>query len=188
MWDLTSAKQISSLNPNFIKIPSACNNNFNMLKWLCLNFKGKIQISTGMTYLNEIEEIILLFKEQKRNKDLVLYNCTSGYPVPFEDVCLLEISRLKEKYSEIVDSIGFSGHHLGIAIDIAAFTLGANYIERHFTLDRTWKGTDHSASLEPEGMRKLKRDLKAAFSSLNFKKQEVLDIELIQRKKLKYKT
>lgn len=188
VWDLTSAKQISSLNPNFIKIPSACNNNFNMLKWLCLNFKGKIQISTGMTYLNEIEEIILLFKEQKRNKDLVLYNCTSGYPVPFEDVCLLEISRLKEKYSEIVDSIGFSGHHLGIAIDIAAFTLGANYIERHFTLDRTWKGTDHSASLEPEGMRKLKRDLKAAFSSLNFKKQEVLDIELIQRKKLKYKT
>lgn len=188
VWDLTSAKQISSLNPNFIKIPSACNNNFNMLKWLCLNFKGKIQISTGMTYLNEIEEIILLFKKQKRNKDLVLYNCTSGYPVPFEDVCLLEISRLKEKYSEIVDSIGFSGHHLGIAIDIAAFTLGANYIERHFTLDRTWKGTDHSASLEPEGMRKLKRDLKAAFSSLNFKKQEVLDIELIQRKKLKYKT
>ena len=93
VWDLTSAKQISSLNPNFIKITSACNNNFNMLKWLCLNFKGKIQISTGMTYLNEIEEIILLFKEQKRNKDLVLYNCTSGYPVPFEDVCLLEIKK-----------------------------------------------------------------------------------------------
>ncbi len=187
VWDLSSAKEIASLDPIFIKIPSACNNNYEMLEWLCRNYNGKLQISTGMTYLSEIEEIIQLFEKNKRSKDLVLYNCTSGYPVPFEDVCLLEISRLRTLYIDKVDSIGFSGHHLGIAIDVAAFTLGANYIERHFTMDRTWKGTDHSASLEPEGMRKLKRDLEATYTALSLKKQEILDIENVQRVKLKNK-
>ena len=81
--------------------------------------------------------------------------------------------------------IGFSGHHKGIAPDIAALTLGARYFERHFTLDRTWKGTDHAASLEPDGMRKLSRDLKLVAKSLQNKPQEILDIEEIQRKKLK---
>lgn len=59
--------------------------------------------------------------------------------------------------------------------------------ERHFTLDRTWKGTDHAASLEPEGVRKLKRNLMAAYSALHYKEKEVLDIEMVQRNKLKYK-
>ena len=82
--------------------------------------------------------------------------------------------------------VGFSGHHRGIAIDIAAFTLGANYIERHFTLDRTWKGTDHSASLEPDGIRKLKRNLEETFHSLKYKTNPILKVEKPSRKKLKY--
>lgn len=187
VWDLTSAKEIASLSPQFIKIPSACNNHYEMLEWLCENYKGEIQISLGMTKYEEEEKIIELFKRCKRNKDLVLFGCTSGYPVPFEEICLLEIQRLKECYGEIVKSIGFSGHHLGIAIDIAAYTLGAAYIERHYTLDRTWKGTDHAASLEPEGVRKLKRDLLATYKALHFKPKEILDIEIAQRDKLKYK-
>lgn len=187
VWDLTSAKEISSLSPQFIKIPSACNNHYEMLEWLCENYKGEIQISLGMTRYDEEEKIIELFKRCKRNKDLVLFGCTSGYPVPFEEICLLEIQRLKEHYGKIVKSIGFSGHHLGIAIDIAAYTLGASYIERHYTLDRTWKGTDHAASLEPEGVRKLKRDLLATYKALHFKPKEILDIERAQRDKLKYK-
>ena len=184
-WDLTSAKEVASLNPEFIKIPSACNNNFTMLNWLCENYDGEIHISTGMTTKNEIEDIVSFFEDKKRNNDLVLYNCTSGYPVPFEDVCLLDILKLKKKYANRVKSLGFSGHHLGIAIDIAAYTLGARYIERHYTLDRTWKGTDHSASLEPDGLRRLVRDLRATHKSLNFKEKDILDIEMIQRKKLK---
>ena len=150
VWDTTSAKEIASLDPEFIKIPSACNNNFDMLTWLCENYKGEIHISTGMTTKNETDELVAFFTEKGRNKDLVLYNCTSGYPVPFEDVCLLDINLLIEKYGDKVKHIGFSGHHLGIAVDMAAYTLGANIIERHYTIDRTWKGTDHAASLEPE--------------------------------------
>lgn len=187
VWDTTSAKEIASLNPEFIKIPSACNNNYEMLGWLCENYKGEIHISTGMTTKNETDDLVQFFINKGRNKDLVLYNCTSGYPVAFEDVCLLDINLLIEKYSDKVKHIGFSGHHLGIAVDIAAYTLGANIIERHYTIDRTWKGTDHAASLEPMGLRKLTRDLAAVYKALHFKSQDILPVEQVQRDKLKNK-
>ncbi|WP_315060738.1 N-acetylneuraminate synthase family protein [Capnocytophaga leadbetteri] len=187
VWDLTSAKEIASLNPELIKIPSACNNHYEMLGWLCEHYQGEIHVSTGMTSLEEIETLVKFFESKGRAKDVVLYACTSGYPVPFEDVCLLEITRLKELYGNRVKEIGFSGHHLGIAVDVAAYTLGATWVERHYTLDRTWKGTDHAASLEPEGLRRLVRDLKAVNKALTYKKEDVLDIEKVQREKLKYK-
>ncbi len=187
VWDLTSAQEIASLQPDFIKIPSACNNHFEMLTWLCENYSGEIHISTGMTTKDEIGELVNFFTEKGRNQDLVIYNCTSGYPVPFEDVCLLEITRMKQLYEDKVKHIGFSGHHLGIAVDVAAFTLGANVVERHYTLDRTWKGTDHAASLEPSGLRKLKRDLSAVYQSLTYKEKDILDIEVVQREKLKFR-
>ena len=78
-------------------------------------------------------------------------------------------------------------HHLGIAIDVAAYTLGAQWIERHFTKDRTWKGTDHAASLEPAGLGKLIRNLGATYKSLRYKESDILDIEQVQRDKLKFK-
>lgn len=186
VWDLTSAKEIASLNPELIKIPSACNNHYEMLEWLCDNYDGEIHISLGMTTHEEEEELIQLFERKGRNKDVVLYVCTSGYPVPFQDVCLLELLRVREQYEDRVKEIAFSGHHLGIAVDIAAYTLGATTVERHYTLDRTWKGTDHAASLEANGVRKLKRDLMATYDALHYKEKEVLDIEAVQRKKLKY--
>jgi len=187
VWDLTSAKEIASLDPALIKIPSACNNHFKMLEWLCQNYKGEIHVSVGMTSKQEINDLVTFFVKQERNKDVVLYSCTSGYPVPFDDICLLEINFLKKKYGHLVKEIGFSGHHLGIAIDVVAYSLGATYIERHYSLDRTWKGTDHAASLEPEGVRKLVRDLHAVQKALMYKQTDILEIERIQREKLKYK-
>lgn len=185
VWDVTSAKEICSLHPKLIKVPSACNLNKAMLEYLCDEFKGEIHLSLGMTTRTEIEQIVSFFEERGRNRDLVLYNCTSGYPVPFDDVCLLELSWLREMYADRVGGIGFSGHHLGIAVDSAAVALGAEWIERHFTLDRTWKGTDHAASLEPDGVRKLVRDCKAVYKALTYKHEEILDIEKVQRDKLK---
>lgn len=187
VWDMTSAKEIASLMPEFIKIPSACNTHFEMLQWLCDNYEGEIQLSFGMTSHEEEEEIVKLFEANGRAKDLVLFNCTSGYPVPFKDVCLLEITRMREAYENRVKAIGFSGHHLGIAVDVAAYTLGADIIERHYTLDRTWKGTDHAASLEPDGIRKLVRNLNAVHDALTYKESEILPIEQVQRDKLKYR-
>ena len=187
VWDLTSAKEIVALNPSVIKIPSACNNNFEMLQWLCDNFKGEIQISFGMTTHEEEKEIVELFERNGRSKDLTIFCCTSGYPVPMEDVCLLEITRLIDTYGSRVKRVGFSGHHNGIAIDVAALTLGAEVFERHYTLDRTWKGTDHAASLEPDGVRRLKRNLTQTYKALTYKSEEILPIEKVQREKLKYR-
>ena len=185
-WDLTAAKEIVSLNPKMIKVPSASNLNFPMLQYLRDNYNGEVHLSFGMTDKDEERKIVEFFKEKNRAKDLVIYACTSGYPVPFEDICLNEITRLKETYGKDVKAIGFSGHHLGIAVDIAALALGATYFERHFTLDRTWKGTDHAASLEPQGLMKLARDLRQTALALTYKKTDVLDIEAVQRKKLKH--
>ena len=100
----------------------------------------------------------------------------------------MEISKLKAIFEDEIFDYAFSGHHKGVAIDIAAYTLGATWIERHFTKDRTWKGTDHAASLEPHGLYKLVRDLKNTYKALNFKNDEILEIEKPQRTKLKFKS
>jgi sialic acid synthase len=188
VWDTTAAKEIVTLNPILIKVGSPSNTHWEMQKVLRDEYKGEVHISTGMTTKEEIEQIVKFWEEGKgdaKNR-VVLYNCTSGYPVPFEDVCLLDIRLIQAKYAHRVKAIGFSGHHLGIAIDVAAYALGAEWIERHFTADRTWKGTDHAASLEPAGLGKLIRDLKATYTSLTFKPSDILDLEKAQRAKLKW--
>ena len=187
VWDSTSAEDIISLKPDYIKVPSACNLHFEMMEILRDKYQGDVHISFGMTTHKEEDQILRFFGEHGQSHRLVLYSCTSGYPVPFEDTNLLEIVRIRDSYGEEVKAIGFSGHHLGIAIDQAAYTLGANWIERHFTKDRTWKGTDHAASLETGGLQKLVRDLTATSKALHFKPREILDIELVQRDKLKYR-
>ncbi|TWU21219.1 N,N'-diacetyllegionaminic acid synthase [Novipirellula galeiformis] len=185
VWDMTSAREITALNPCLIKIPSACNLCFDMLSYLCENYDGEIHLSFGMTSRSEEHEIVEFFESKQASKRLVLYSCTSGYPVTFEDICLYEISRLRAEFGDRVKAIGFSGHHLGVAADVAAMTLGAQWIERHFTLDRTWKGTDHAASLEPDGMRRLVRDVRNVSKALAYKQDELLECEQEQRVKLK---
>jgi sialic acid synthase SpsE len=185
VWDLTSAREAVGLAPGFIKIPSACNTRAGLLGWLCGHYGGALHVSLGMTTRAEEEALVALFERQGRGKDLVLYSCTAGYPVAPEEVCLLEITRLLACYGGIVKAIGFSGHHKGIALDMGAAALGAAYLERHFTLDRTWKGTDQAASLEPDGLRKLQRDLQALTKALTYKQEEILEVEKEQRRKLK---
>lgn len=185
VWDVTSAKEMASLKPDFLKVPSACNLNFELLNVLATEYEGDIHISTGMTSHDEIEKIVSFMEDKGAATRTVIYSCTSGYPVPFEDICLLEINNLNEKYKDRVKQIAFSGHHLGIAADVAALTLGAQWIERHFTLDRTWKGTDHAASLEPTGLRKLCRDISNVSKALTYKEKDILEIEKVQRDKLK---
>lgn len=187
VWDLTSAKEIASLNPQYIKIPSAQNTNFKMLEWLCGNYKGEIQVSLGMTTPQEEDQIFELFKRYDNLSNLTLMACTSGYPIANEEACLLEIIRLKEKFGGLVKRIGISGHYTNSALDIAAYVLGAEVIERHFTFDKTWKGTDHSASMIPDEVVKLMADLDAVSKALKYKETALLPVEEVQHKKLKYK-
>ena len=186
VWDVASAKEMVTFNPEFLKVPSACNNNFDMLKVLRDEYQGQVQLSVGMTTKNEIEEIVSFFEEANQAKSrLLIYSCTSGYPVPANDVALLEINWLYNNYGDRVSEIGFSGHHLGINLDVAAYTLGARWIERHFTKDKDWKGTDHGASLDANELSDLVVALDEVHESLHYKDSDILTIEQVQRDKLK---
>ena len=138
-----------------------------------------------MTSAKELDEIINFLDVRKSLKRVVLYACTSAYPAEIKDVKLLDILNLKKKYGKFLKSIGFSGHHKGLSIDNAAITLGASWFERHFTFDRTAKGTDHAASLESEGLMKLRIRLDETNMTLNYKPKQILKNERFQRNYLK---
>ena len=184
-WDINSAKILNKLNTKNIKIPSACNLDFDLLDYLLKFYNGKIHISLGMTKRSEEKKIFQKVKKAGKLNKLVLYACTSAYPADVSDMALLEVDRLFKSYSRYGVEIGFSGHYSGISIDNLTLLMGASWIERHFTLDRTWKGTDHAASLEPDGMRRLNINLNDSYKALHRKKKEILSVEKFQRKKLK---
>ncbi|MBN2492261.1 MAG: N-acetylneuraminate synthase family protein [Planctomycetes bacterium] len=186
VWDEPSAHEMIALDVPYLKVPSARNTDWELLRILRDEYAGPLHVSSGMAERDDIEALIRFFEETgQARRRLVVYACTSGYPVPFHEVCLLEIRRLREQYGARVREIGFSGHHLGIAVDVAAFALGAAWIERHFTLDRTWKGTDHAASLEPSGLARLCRDIEAVALAWRDKPAEMMAIERVQFEKLK---
>jgi sialic acid synthase len=185
VWDVNSAIAISKISKDYIKIPSATNMNFEVLDILCKKYKGDIHLSTGMTSAKEVDEIINFLDKRNSLNRVVLYSCTSAYPAEIDDVKLLDILNLKNKYGKYLKAIGFSGHHKGVTIDNAAVVLGATWFERHFTFDRTAKGTDHAASLEIDGLSKLRGRLDLTSRALNFKPKEILKSEIFQRKYLK---
>lgn len=182
VWDMDSTKEVANdLKIDFIKVPSACNNNKEIIKYLFENYAGEIHISTGMLDLKEREDFYTYIKSFKELDRFVIYHCTSGYPVPFEQLYLNEIKTLKDNFPKI----GYSNHGYGIATEIAALCLGVSYFERHFIDDRTFPHTDSSPSLEPSGLYKLKRDLSATIKSLKYKPIELDKIEKEQKDKLK---
>jgi sialic acid synthase len=188
VWDMTSARQIVALRPALLKVPSACNNHFAMLELLRDEFGGEVHMSTGMSTHDEIDKAVDVFARCPER--VVLYACTSAYPTAFRDVSLLEILRLRERYEATgrVRSIAFSGHHKGTAVDLGAMMLGVSHIERHFTLDRTWRGSDHAASLEPPDFSRLARDTKRLADAWAHKRQPILEAEEAQRRKLRHRS
>jgi len=179
VWDMTSAKEIVELNPKLIKIPSALNLNEQLFNFLLNNYEGQIHISTGM--LDEDEKGKLYIKLMPHKDRIIVYHCTSGYPVPFDKLYLNEIRDMKKGF----DSIGFSNHGYGIAMEPVAYSLGARYFERHFIDDRMFPHTDASCSLEPQGLNKVVRNLKAVAQALKYKPSELDKIEKEQRDKLR---
>jgi N-acetylneuraminate synthase len=177
VWDVSAARQMQEINMPIFKIPSACLTNNALLEEV-RSYDKPIYLSTGMSTIEEIDRAVEILK----NTDLTLFHCTSCYPCHFEDVRLKVIPFLKERYKV---PIGYSGHHLGIAIDLGAVMLGATTIERHVTLDRTMKGTDHAASLEFQGLQKLVRDIQALEKCLLHDTKELLECEKYSWKKLR---
>ena len=178
VWDITSTKEIIDLNPNFIKIPSACNRNKEIFDLLLNYYKGEIHISIGMLDKKEREELYKILKPIKER--IVIYHCTSGYPVSFEQIYLNEIKTLCEHFPKV----GFSNHGFGIAMEPVAYALGARYFERHFIDDRTFRHTDASCSLEPQGLAKMARDIGGIGEALKYKPDKLDEIEQEQKDKL----
>lgn len=171
-WDQRSYWQLVDMGVEWIKIPSAKNTEFT--RWAMGGVP--LHVSLGMT--TEAERDMVM---RPLPVGSVPYACTSKYPCKMEEAYLLEIPKLRKKFREV----GYSGHHNGIALDLGAVMLGASYIERHFTLDRTQKGTDHAASLEPQGLLKLCRDITALHSALKEKPSGIPACEVSVRKKMK---
>jgi len=178
VWDITSAKEvIDEINPNYIKIPSAQNTNYKLLEYIFTNYKKPVHISLGML---ESEEKNILFNFCKSYNQTIFYYCTSIYPCPLENLNLLEIFMLYEEFG----IAGFSNHNPNIDTDIAGFSLGASFIEKHFTNDKNILHTDASSSLDANEMTELVSRLKNIEMCLTFKK-EISDKEREQKEKLK---
>ena len=185
VWDCVSARQVASLGMELIKIPSACNLNRELIKTVCQEHEGLILVSLGMTTPEETDSIVNLFQQECRNRDLVLLVCTSRYPSASKEAFLGDVAGLSEKYKGVIHSVGYSGHHLGTAIDCGAVALGAQWIERHFTLDTSWKGTDQVFSLMPEEYSSLVKDCRAVYEALHSRPDGIPSFELPSWNKLK---
>ena len=182
VWDMTSAKEVIALNPKYIKVPSALNHDYTLITFLFERYAGDIHISQGMMSEEDREKFLDFFDEHNSWKNrLVVYHCTSAYPCPFENLYLNEIIYLKEMFPRV----GFSNHGYGIAADIAALTLGSTYFERHFIDDRTFRHTDSAASLEPDGLSRLCRDLKNVTKAFTAKPATIDKLEVEQLAKLR---
>ena len=165
-FDLNSIDLLNNLGLETIKIPSGEITNLPYLEKIG-SLRRQIILSTGMANLKEVEDAIFILKKAgTKAKKIALLHCCSEYPAPFEAVNLNVISTLKKQFHD--HTIGYSDHTVGIHTPVAAVAMGAMIIEKHFTLDKTLPGPDHSASLDPEdlkGMVRAIRDIEKAFGS-----------------------
>src|SRR5712691_1654536 len=153
-WDFESADFLAELDVPAYKIASGDLKNMPLQRYVAQLGKPMF-LSTGGGTMEDIEravDTILPINEQ-----LCVLQCTAAYPAASEELNLRVITNLRERFPELV--IGLSDHQNGIAMALVAYMLGARVIEKHFTLDHAWKGTDHAFSLMPEGLRRLVRDL-----------------------------
>ncbi|MFW5768308.1 MAG: N-acetylneuraminate synthase family protein, partial [Bacteroidota bacterium] len=171
-WDEESIDFLDAKGVQFFKMASADLTNLPLLEHTAA--KGKpVILSTGMSSLDDVKKAYNTVK--KYNHQIAILQCTSTYPARFDELHLNVIHTFKKEFPGAV--IGFSGHEQGIAIPPVAVGLGACIIERHFTLDRTMKGSDHAASLEPQGFAKMVRDIRHTTEAMGGFKKEIQESE-----------
>ena len=160
-FDVPSADFLAELDVPAYKIASGDLKNLPLLRYVA-RIGRPVIVSTGGATLDDVRRAADAIGEI--NPRLGILQCTATYPTEPEQMNLRVISSLREQFPEAC--IGLSDHYNGIAMAVAAYVLGARIIEKHFTLNHTWRGTDHALSLEPVGMRKMVRDLRRARAAL----------------------
>lgn len=178
-WDEESVNFLDHLGVPFFKMASADLTNFPLLEHTAKKNKPII-LSTGMSDIGTVRKAYELVS--KYTNQIAILQCTSTYPTNFEEIHLNVIRSYKRLFPDAV--IGYSGHELGIAVPVAAVAIGAKIIERHFTLDRTMKGGDHAASLEPLGFKKMVRDIRNIEKALGSGEKTIQESEFKVFKKL----
>jgi len=176
-WDVPSVDFLEGFDVPCQKIASACLTDSELLTAINKT-KTTTILSTGMSSMQEIDKAVSLLNDVP----LAIAQATSTYPAEASELNLRAIQTFAEKYKV---PVGYSGHERGLQVTIAAVALGATFIERHITLDRSMWGTDHSASLEPEGLKKLVRDIRIIELALGDGKKKVYDSEIPIRAKLR---
>lgn len=177
-FDFNSADFLSQFDMPAYKIASGDLQNLPLLSYIA-SYNKPIIFSTGGGNLEMIDGAVRAIR--KFHNNFAILQCTASYPAEFDTLNLRVIETLRKRYPENV--IGFSGHDNGIAMSVVAYTLGARIIEKHFTLNRAMKGTDHAFSLEPVGMKKLVRDLNRARLGMGspIKEPHLSEIEPIRK-------
>lgn len=157
-WDEASVDFMEAFNPPCYKIASASLTDDNLLRYHRKCGRPLI-ISTGMSTLEQIDHAV----DVLGTGDLIILHCTSTYPSSVEELNLQVIQTLRERYDV---PIGYSGHEVGLASSVAAAAMGACMLERHITLDRAMWGSDQAASIEPQGIWRLVKDVRAIEKSM----------------------
>jgi sialic acid synthase len=171
-FDLASADFLEALSVPAYKIASGDLKSAPLLRHVA-SFGKPMIVSTGGALLEDVQRAYDMI--MPINPQLAILQCTAGYPAAFEELDLRVISTYRERFSDAV--IGFSSHDNGIAMPVAAYMLGARIVEKHFTLNRAMKGTDHAFSLEPVGLRKMVRDLERTFKAMGDGTKKIYDSE-----------
>lgn len=178
-FDVESVEFLEDIGITSHKIASADITNTPLLEYVAKLGKP-LFVSTGASTLDEIK---IAYKTIIPYNDKVcILHCTASYPTEYKNLNLKVIETLENEFPDAV--IGYSGHDNGILAPVIAHMLGASVIEKHFTLNHAWKGTDHKFSLEPEGLRKQVRDLRRVKISIGDSKKILHDFELEARKKM----
>jgi N-acetylneuraminate synthase len=177
-WDIPSVEFINQYKPAFHKIPSAMLTDEKIISAYKKSGIPMI-LSTGMSSLEEIDSAAKMLSDDVSWMFLL---CTSTYPAANNEINLKAIEILRNRYNR---PVGYSGHEIGLQISLAAAALGASVIERHITLDRATWGTDHSASLEPKGLKQLIRDIRVIEAALGDGNIKIYDSEIPIRAKLR---
>jgi len=178
-WDLDSLEFLEQYDLPWLKIPSAMLTEETLLRE-CAKTGKKIIFSVGMSNLGEIDRAVEILREEKA--EFAMLHCNSTYPAPLEELNLKCIQTLKERYD---CEVGYSGHEFRIGTTVASVYLGATILERHITLDRTMWGSDHLASVEPQGLIKLVKGVRELETALGDGNKVVTEGELPVRKKLR---
>ena len=160
-FDIESAEFLNSMGMEAFKISSGDLTNIPMLEYIA-NFNKPIILSSGMSVIGEIEDALISLRNRGVENVAVLH-CTSNYPAPLDSVNLKAMNTIKNTFNILG---GYSDHTRGITIPIAAAALGANIIEKHFTLDKSMEGPDHKASLDPQELKAMVEEIRKVESSL----------------------